>query len=104
MRAKAGLDWIRSLTLRIAGLAALVEALRAAAGVEAVTLGRQAREQRVVSQDLELWMTNEKVTDGYSLVARYGRLVQELHLRSQLDRDAVKLLVLRVTAASRTET
>ena len=83
------------------GLAAIAEALRAAPGVEAVVLGRQAREQRVVSQDLELWMTNDKVTDGYQLVARAGRQVQELHLRCGLDRDAVKRLILDVIAASR---
>ena len=80
------------------GLAEIVEALRCAGGVEEVVLGRQAREQRVVSQDLELWMTNDKVEDGFNLVARAGRLVQEVHLRTGLSREAVRALVLKVTA------
>ena len=39
-------------------------------GIDAVIPGRQAVEQRVVSQDLELWLTNAVVADGYNLLAR----------------------------------
>ena len=67
-------------------------------GVDAVTLGRQALESRVVSQDLELWMTNDKVVDGYNLVARAGRQVQEVHVKSSLSREDIKLAVVRVTS------
>jgi len=80
------------------GLPEICEALRRTPGVEAVTLGRQALESRVVSQDLELWMTNDKVVDGYNLVARAGRQVQEVHVKSSLSREDIKVAVVRVTS------
>ena len=79
------------------GLGAICAALRGAEGVDAVELGRQAQEQKVVSQDLELWMTTDEVQDGYTLVARAGRLVQEVHVRSKLPREAVRRLVVEAT-------
>lgn len=80
------------------GLALICTDLRAVPGVAGVTLGRQAREQRVVSQDLELWLTTDPVEDGFNLVARAGRTVQEVHLATRLSRDEVKAVVQRVTA------
>jgi len=80
------------------GLALICADLRAVPGVAGVTLGRQAREQRVVSQDLELWLTTDPVEDGFNLVARAGRTVQEVHLATRLSRDEVKAVVQRVTA------
>ena len=62
------------------GLLELVEKLVDVDGVLKVTAGRQAQESRVVSQDLELWLTNSKVEDGYNLIARAGRMCQEVHV------------------------
>jgi len=80
------------------GLLDICDALRAVPGIRAVTLGRRAMEQRVVSQDLELWLTNDPVADGYNLVARAGRAVQEVHVVTALQRDAIKAAVQRCTA------
>lgn len=68
-------------------------------GIDAVIPGRQAVEQRVVSQDLELWLTNVVVEDGYNLLARAGRQVQEIHVVTGLDRDAIKQAIKRATSA-----
>ena len=68
-------------------------------GIDAVIPGRQAVEQRVVSQDLELWLTNVVVEDGYNLLARAGRQVQEIHVVTRLDRDAIKRAIKRATSA-----
>ncbi len=84
--------------LPLPGLLEICEALRRMDGVDAVTLGRQAREQRVVSQDLELWLTNDKVADGYNLVARAGRQVQEVHVKTAMARDDIKAAVQRCTS------
>ena len=80
------------------GLLDICDALRAVPGITAVTLGRRAQEQRVVSQDLELWLTNDPVADGYNLVARAGRAVQEVHVVTALQRDDIKAAVQRCTA------
>jgi hypothetical protein len=67
-------------------------------GIKGITLGRQKLEQRVVSQDLELWLSNEPVEDGkFSLLARAGRQVQEVQLNTELDREGIKAAVQRVT-------
>jgi hypothetical protein len=47
-------------------------------------------------QDLELWLTKDVVTDGFNLVARAGRVVQEVHVVTDLDRSAMKEAVQRV--------
>ena len=53
-------------------------------------------ERRTVSQDLELWMSKEQMTDGYNLIARAGRVVQEIHVRTTMDASAMKQTVQRV--------
>jgi hypothetical protein len=68
-------------------------------GIDAVIPGRQAVEQRVVSQDLELWLTNVVVEDGYNLLARAGRQVQEIHVVTKLGRDSIKQAIKRATSA-----
>lgn len=68
-------------------------------GIDAVIPGRQAVEQRVVSQDLELWLTNLVVDDGYNLLARAGRQVQEIHVVTGLNRESIKLAIKRATSA-----
>ena len=87
------------MTTPLPGLDELCEALRGVEGVQGVTLGRQAVEKKVVSQDLEVWMTKQEVADGVHLVARSGRLVQEVLVRTTLSRDAVKAVVQRATNA-----
>ena len=66
---------------------------------DGTTLDPQAIEQRVVSQDLELWLTNANVEDGYNLLARAGRQVQEIHVVTELTRDAIKVAIKRATSA-----
>ncbi|KAG6551177.1 hypothetical protein Mapa_007412 [Marchantia paleacea] len=80
------------------GLEQIVAYMLKEEGITKVTLGRQALERRVVSQDLELWLSNVPVEDGkFTLLARAGRQVQEVHLETSLDRDGIKAAVQRVT-------
>lgn len=82
------------------GLQDLRDTLRKQEGILEVTLGRQALERRVVSQDLELWLSNVPVKDGqYTLVARAGRQVQEVFVKATLDREGMKQAVLKVSQA-----
>ena len=83
------------------GLTDICSSLLREEGIEAVIPGRQAMEQRVVSQDLELWLTNVFVEDGYNLLARAGRAVQEIHVVTSLDRDAIKRAIKRATTVSK---
>ncbi|DBA82499.1 hypothetical protein WJX79_007278 [Trebouxia sp. C0005] len=65
-------------------------------GIDSVVLGRQAEERRVVSQDLELWISKEVLEDGFVLVTRAGRTVQELKVTTKLDVDVIKSAVQKV--------
>ena len=82
------------------GLPKICAELLAEEGVEAVIPGRKAVEKRVVSQDLELWLTNVQVEDGYNLLARSGRQVQEIHVVTSLNREAIKRAIKRATRAT----
>ncbi|KAL3160494.1 hypothetical protein ABBQ32_010805 [Trebouxia sp. C0010 RCD-2024] len=62
-------------------------------GIESVVLGRQVEEKRVVSQDLELWIAKERLEDGYNLITRAGRTVQELKVTTDVPLDAMKSAV-----------
>lgn len=53
----------------------------------------QVLEKRAVSQDLELWISREGVADGFNLVARAERTVQELHVTTQLSAQEMKRVV-----------
>jgi hypothetical protein len=44
-------------------------------------------------QDLELWISREVVTDGYNLVARAGRVVQEIHVETDKTLEEMKTIV-----------
>ncbi len=83
------------------GLPDICSSLLREEGIDAVIPGRQAVEQRVVSQDLELWLTNVFVEDGYNLLARSGRQVQEIHVVTKLDRDSIKRAIKRATTSSK---
>lgn len=65
-------------------------------GIDEVTLGRRVEERRTVSQDLELWMSKESVTDGFNLVARAGRVVQEIHVCTSMNAESMRGTVQRV--------
>lgn len=66
-------------------------------GITDVRFGRQALEKRVVSQDLELWLSSVPAKDNqYKLLARAGRQVQEVYLTRSLDQEGVKKAVQRV--------
>jgi predicted RNA-binding protein with RPS1 domain len=64
--------------------------------IVAVLPGRREKEKRVVTQDLELWMTNKKIENGYRFVARAGKMLQEVHVITKLSRDEIKELVKNV--------
>ncbi len=78
------------------GVEDILNELSLESGVVEVTLGRRVEERRTVSQDLELWMSKEQMTDGYNLIARAGRVVQEIHVRTTMDASAMKQTVQRV--------
>lgn len=65
-------------------------------GILQVEPGRRVVERRVVSQELEIWLTNSQVQGGYNLLARLGNKVQELHVVSPLSREEIKDAVARV--------
>lgn len=79
-----------------AGVEDILNELSKEEGITEVTLGRRVEEKRTVSQDLELWMSREVVTDGFNLVARAGRIVQEIHVSTSMDTEAMKSAVQRV--------
>ncbi|XP_031481819.1 uncharacterized protein LOC116251599 [Nymphaea colorata] len=67
-------------------------------GISDVQIGRQGFEKRVVSQDLELWLSNKPASDGqFTLLARAGRQVQEIQLKTSLDLEGIKKAVQRVS-------
>ncbi|GAQ80445.1 S1 RNA binding domain containing protein [Klebsormidium nitens] len=83
--------------LPLPGLEDICNELQKEDGVLSVALGRQAVEKRVVSQDLELWLSNAPAENGYTLLARAGRQVQEVMVETTLDREAMKAAIQRVT-------
>eukprot|EP01026_Neomeris_dumetosa_P038954 TRINITY_DN3184_c0_g1_i3.p1 TRINITY_DN3184_c0_g1~~TRINITY_DN3184_c0_g1_i3.p1 ORF type:complete len:344 (-),score=42.51 TRINITY_DN3184_c0_g1_i3:111-1142(-) len=68
----------------------IIESLQMEEGVGKISLGRQATASKAVSQDLQLYMAKEEVSDGFNLVARGGKWVQEVHVQTQLSRDEFK--------------
>ncbi|KAK9835401.1 hypothetical protein WJX81_007126 [Elliptochloris bilobata] len=79
-----------------AAIEAVCQALAEEPGITDVGLGRQVEEKRAVSQDLELWMGREGVEGGYNLLARAGRLVQEILVSTSLGADDMKATIQRV--------
>ncbi|KAJ0969152.1 hypothetical protein J5N97_022029 [Dioscorea zingiberensis] len=60
------------------GLENICQELLQEEGITDVSFGRQGLEKRVVSQDLELWLSNLPARDNqFTLLARAGRQVQE---------------------------
>uniref|UniRef100_A0ACD5WDS0 Uncharacterized protein n=1 Tax=Avena sativa TaxID=4498 RepID=A0ACD5WDS0_AVESA len=79
------------------GLEGICNELLEEDGITDVKFGRQALEKRVVSQDLELWLSSIPAKDNqYKLLARAGRQVQEVYLTTSLDQEGIKKAVQRV--------
>ncbi|XP_065041877.1 uncharacterized protein LOC135675539 [Musa acuminata AAA Group] len=79
------------------GLESICKELLQEDGISDVRLGRQGLEKRVVSQDLQLWLSNVPAKDKqFTLLARAGRQVQEVYLTTTLDQDGIKKAVQRV--------
>ncbi|KAI3791172.1 hypothetical protein L2E82_04835 [Cichorium intybus] len=79
------------------GLETIVEELQREEGVIDVKITRQGFEKRVVSQDLQLWLSNAPPNGNqFTLLARAGRQVQEIQLVTSLDQDGIKSALQRV--------
>lgn len=79
------------------GLGSICKELLQEDGITDVRLGRQGLEKRVVSQDLELWLSNTPANNRqFTLLARAGRQVQEVYLITTLDPSGIKKAVQRV--------
>ncbi|KAJ0035934.1 hypothetical protein Pint_25565 [Pistacia integerrima] len=65
--------------------------------IDDVRITRQGFEKRVVSQDLQLWLSNAPPIDKkFTLLARAGRQVQEIQLTTLLDQEGIKKALQRV--------
>ncbi|KAL3829269.1 hypothetical protein ACJIZ3_018071 [Penstemon smallii] len=79
------------------GLDTIIQELLNEDGIDNVKISRQGFEKRVVSQDLQLWLSNAPPTgDQYTLLARAGRQVQEIQLTTSLGQDGIKRALQRV--------
>ncbi|KAF5187735.1 30S ribosomal protein S1 [Thalictrum thalictroides] len=79
------------------GLDSICQELLQEKGITGVRISRQGFEKRVVSQDLQLWLSNEPaVGNQFTLLARAGRQVQEIQLTTTLDQEGVKKALQRV--------
>ncbi|KAL1358198.1 uncharacterized protein [Arachis hypogaea] len=79
------------------GLEAILEELKQEDGIYEARISRQGFEKRVVSQDLQLWLSNAPpVNQRFTLLARAGRQVQEVHLTTSLDQEGIKKALQRV--------
>ncbi|KAL9660130.1 hypothetical protein QQ045_024941 [Rhodiola kirilowii] len=79
------------------GLETILEELRMDEGISDVIISRQGFEKRVVSPDLQLWLSKAPAIDNkFTLLARAGRQVQEIQLTTSLDQEGVKRTLQRV--------
>ncbi|PON36210.1 Polyribonucleotide nucleotidyltransferase [Parasponia andersonii] len=79
------------------GLETIFEELLKENGIGDVRITRQGFEKRVVSQDLQLWLSNAPATNQkFTLLARAGRQVQEIQLTTSLDQEGIKKALQRV--------
>ncbi|XP_042513664.1 uncharacterized protein LOC122088452 isoform X2 [Macadamia integrifolia] len=66
-------------------------------GITDVRISWQGFERRVVSQDLQLWLSNAPaVNKQFTLLARAGRQVREIQLTTSLDQEGIKKALQRV--------
>ncbi|PWA97565.1 ribosomal protein S1, RNA-binding domain, S1 [Artemisia annua] len=79
------------------GLETIVQELLLEDGIIDVKITRQGFEKRVVSQDLQLWLSNAPPNGNqFTLLARAGRQVQEIQLVTSLNQDGIKTALQRV--------
>ncbi|GAV85665.1 S1 domain-containing protein [Cephalotus follicularis] len=79
------------------GLEAIFEELLLENGIDDVKITRQGFERRVVSPDLQLWLSNAPpIGKTFTLLARAGRQVQEIQLTTLLDQEGIKKALQRV--------
>ncbi|XP_038897871.1 30S ribosomal protein S1 homolog B [Benincasa hispida] len=79
------------------GLETIIEELLQEDGIVDICVNRQGFEKRVVSQDLQLWLSNAPpVEKKFTLLARAGRQVQEIQLTTSLDQEGIKRALQRV--------
>ncbi|KAI3688393.1 hypothetical protein L1987_82105 [Smallanthus sonchifolius] len=79
------------------GLETIIEELQREDGIIDIKITRQGFEKRVVSQDLQLWLSNAPPNGNqFTLLARAGRQVQEIQLVTSLDQDGIKSALQRV--------
>ncbi|CAO2831416.1 unnamed protein product [Amaranthus hypochondriacus] len=79
------------------GLEEIFQELLKEDGIAEVRIRRQGFEKRVVSQDLQLWLSNAPAIDNqYTLLARAGRQVQEIQMTTTLDQEGIKKALQRV--------
>eukprot|EP00878_Enallax_costatus_P016899 GHUV01017740.1.p1 GENE.GHUV01017740.1~~GHUV01017740.1.p1 ORF type:complete len:319 (+),score=68.77 GHUV01017740.1:161-1117(+) len=79
----------------------IIQVLELTAGINSVKLGRQAEEPHTVAQDVELYLTKQSRDDGFALVARVGKVLQELLVDTQLRKDDMKKALTRVLSRFR---
>ncbi|KAI5406354.1 uncharacterized protein LOC127083141 isoform X1 [Lathyrus oleraceus] len=79
------------------GLDTILEELLQEDGILDARISRQGFEKRVVSQDLQLWLSNAPPLDQrFTLLARAGRQVQEILLKTSLDQEGIKRAIQQV--------
>ncbi|KAK7247024.1 hypothetical protein RIF29_41900 [Crotalaria pallida] len=75
--------------LPLPGLGRILEELLQEDGIDDARIKRHGFGKQVVSQDLQLWLSNEPPTNQrFNLLARAGSQVQEIHLTTSLDQEA----------------
>ncbi|KAB5527585.1 hypothetical protein DKX38_021432 [Salix brachista] len=87
-----------SITIEpLPGLESIVQELVREDGIDDIRISRQGFEKRVVSQDLQLWLSNAPpINRKFTLLARAGRQVQEIQMTTTLDQDGIKKALQRV--------
>lgn len=79
------------------GLQTILEELLREEGISEIRISQQGFEKRVVSQDLQLWLSNAPaIGKQFTLLARAGRQVQEIQLTTSLDQEGIKRALQRV--------
>jgi predicted RNA-binding protein with RPS1 domain len=79
------------------GLEMIIAELIQEDGINDINITRQGFEKRVVSQDLQLWLSNAPpIGNQFTLLARAGRQVQEIQLTTTLNPDGIKKALQRV--------
>nr|XP_043638288.1 30S ribosomal protein S1-like [Erigeron canadensis] len=81
----------------LSGLETILEELLREEGIIDVKVTRQGFEKRVVSQDLQLCLSNAPPNGNqFTLLARAGRQAQEIQLVTSLDQDGIKTALQRL--------